>query len=557
MRSKQGFVFDPDIFYVVDFNAAANMPSIFDPDATLPERNLIISMIYQRHAQKLSDKPTDIGEAVSELSILLERMIETGEKGTIDGARSYKKGNLTVIIDSQNHDHENSNADNIAGETIKDTIALALYWNTKVTETKGRVRVLTNDPKTRIAAQDQPDCVIIKFNPEIYKGWRDVSNIPELCDYWRRDKIMTPDNFRQLTNGIILNPHEYVFFAPAENGANYDYGMIGRFDPDAGKIVPLKYLWNLRYTKPYNRYQAAALENECVCLASIQIGPAGCGKTRIASGAAIELSDFLNPQKFKSMDDSQKGKKSKSKGDRNDNRDKNDAKIMAAITAQFDADGEFCGVDIHGNERKPKLRPKEQQTFYAKECQVPEDSQEVPMFKGIILIPPRNMMGEHLIVPGDNRKKYEGMLGQYVDTAASILEARSDKRPGGFPLSDEDIVARAKAAVARMDILPPTEMNGRTLRGVWALDDETEFSTCADLTAALGRIDIGSHISFMGDPTQTNNRYGYIGNPIVRFCCQHASNPYVGIVWYPFDENYIVRPGGRAAMWGMHKLINL
>ncbi len=541
---QKEFVFEQGVYYVVDYNVALNMPQIFSPDARLPERRLIISMIFQRHGQKLRDKQSEAGEMASELSILLDKLVRDGKRSKIDGVNQYEIGNLHVIIDGR--DHIDQTLNNIAGETIKDTIALAIYWNTKVAETSGKVLIVTNDPNTRLGAQDKTGCVVRQFNPAIYKGWRDVSPEERLCDYWRRDKIMTLDNFAEFYPGLTLNPHEYVFFTDR----NDDFSMIGRLDPTVNKIVPLKYYQTLKWTKPYNRYQAAVLEGETLpkeqCIASFVAGPAGCGKTRLIAGVAIERSGILD-QRFDESEQAHQ-KKGRKKANR-----KVDEEAWNGITAAFEGeDDEFLGYDLEGNERRRK--PTKAPTFYDKPAQ-PQEPVETD-YRGIVLIPPERMLKEHLTVPGDNYAKYSGLLKQYQDTAASILEARGDKLPGGKLPTARDNLARAISAVRQMEILPLSEINGRTLAYIAMLFDECEFANSEDIYAALGRLDVGAHGSFSFDPTQYNNRYGWQGNPAVKISSRYAENPFVSIFWFPFgDESCIIRPGGKLAMWGTQQIV--
>ena len=102
-NNTNGFAFDPDTHYVVDYNAALNFPEFFDPDADLPERHLVISRIYQKSLHKMQDEESDRGIASNELANHLYELVEKGKKTRNDGAVEYHLQNLHVIFDYQDH----------------------------------------------------------------------------------------------------------------------------------------------------------------------------------------------------------------------------------------------------------------------------------------------------------------------------------------------------------------------------------------------------------------------------------------------------------------------
>ena len=183
--NPNGFAFDPDTHYVIDYNAALNFPEFFDPDADLPERHLIISRLYQKSLHKMQDEEYDRGIASNELANHLYELIEKGKKTRNDGAEEYHLKNLHVIFDYQNHPYK---GEELAGEHIKETITLAEYWSTQQPSVK-RVVILTNNPLMQISAIDRPNLQINMFSPAPYVGYRRTWN-KEAISYWRREKSM-------------------------------------------------------------------------------------------------------------------------------------------------------------------------------------------------------------------------------------------------------------------------------------------------------------------------------------------------------------------------------
>ena len=491
------FSFEPDIHYVVDLNAALNFPEIFDPDANLPERHLIISRIYQKSLHKMRDEETDRGISANELSLLLYNLIRNGKKMQNDGAEEYELGNLHVIFDYQDHPFEGKP---IAGEHIKETISLAEYWRKQ----KGikRVIILTNDPMMLVSAQDRAELEINMFSPSPYIGYRRIWD-EDAIFAWQKSKKMPLHLFQELLpNEEPLRPHEFVMF-----GKTNTFNHIGRYDPFREVIVPLTYYRKLQSQgiSPIGEMQAMAFEALMAPADEISVvilyGNAGAGKTFAAISAALAQTGLANT-KFTNapVEEPQRG----------------------------------------GNKRGRKNQHNDDVPTYAKNG----DGESYP-YQSIMVCPPDRMLGDKMAaVPGDERAKLAGKLNAYMDNIRAYLRLKGDKMEGGILPNERDLAYRAQSIMNQIEICPPGEINGRSFWNTFFICDEAQFNSLSQDKAFIERSDKGTKTALLGDPSQERNPYSWFGNPLARTVRYLGGDINVAIIRFD-GESDIKRPGAQ------------
>ena len=493
-----GFSFDPDIHYAVDLNAALNFPEFFDPDADLPERHLIISRIYQKSLHKMRDEGSDRGISANELAILLYNLIKEGRKKQNDGAEEYHLRNLHVIFDWQEHNYEGKT---IAGEHIKETIALAEYWRKQ--PTIKRIVILTNDPMMLISAQDRPHLEIHMFSPTPYIGYRRI-NDEEAIIYWQKAKKMPLYKFQELVpDAEPLRPHEFVLF-----GKTNTFNHIGRYDARKGEIVPLSYYRQLRGVTPIGELQAMAFEALMAPADEISVvilyGNAGAGKTFAAVAAALAQTGLANA---KFVDTTMGEAQSSRPGGKRSRK-----------SQQHDADSTMS-IRMNNGEEYP--------------------------YQSIMICPPDRMLGDKMAaVPGDERAKLAGKLNAYLDNIRAYLRLRRDKMEGGLLPTERDISARAQSIMNQVEICPPGEINGRSFWNTFFICDEAQFNSLSQIKAYIERCDSGTKLALCGDPSQISNPFGWHGNPLARAVRYLGNDASVAVIRFD-GENDIKRPGAQ------------
>jgi|GEM_PF-1973499 predicted ribonuclease YlaK len=557
-KKNEGIAITPDNYYVVDISAALNFPDLLDPNADLPERHLIIpKLCYQRSIKNFSKKDDAKGESACELSELINAVIKGGRTASYAGFEEYTLGKtLHVIFDTMDHPEERMKLGNISGDGIIDTLAVALHWKSKE-KFKGKVKVLSNDTTAELAALDVLDKRdVIFFELNAYSGWVDVSDNTEACLRWSISKKMSLTEFQELCPEYTLYPHEFVFFT--EDSAQYRIDMIGRYDGDKtsqnyGYIVPLEYYKTVNYTKPRNRYQACAIEAAAmppkVCLCSIQIGPAGSGKTRIALGVALEQSGLLDGKRDPAPTQ-EKGKKNK--GDRS----KRLAEIQDIEARQAEHallenyDEQPIGMDTQGKPRMvqpiapPGIRP----------LLTDRPPTANYLYDSVIFVPPKQMLYDLPPVPGDRLAKNIELLAPYRTIIPMILSEKNDKKQGGQFCNTSDNIYKTDQIIENIPVFVLGSISGQNFLNSYALHDEIQKETLTEIVTILERVDTGGKCALMGDPTQRTNRYGAAGSPAIRFTRLNAKSPYVAVMIYPHNNdeqttNCIERPGGKAAMF--------
>lgn len=491
------FSFESDIHYVVDLNAALNFPEIFDPDANLPERHLIISRIYQKSLHKMRDEETDRGISANELSLLLYNLIRNGKKMQNDGAEEYELGILHVIFDYQDHPFEGKP---IAGEHIKETISLAEYWRKQ----KGikRVIILTNDPMMLVSAQDRAELEINMFSPSPYIGYRRIWD-EDAIFAWQKSKKMPLYLFQELLpNAEPLRPHEFVMF-----GKTNTFNHIGRYDPFSETIVPLTYYRKLQSQgiPPIGEMQAMAFEALMAPADEISVvilyGNAGAGKTFAAISAALAQTGLANT-KFTnaSAEEPQRG----------------------------------------GSKRSRKNQHNDDVPTYAKNG----DGESYP-YQSIMVCPPDRMLGDKMAaVPGDERAKLAGKLNAYMDNIRAYLRLKGDKMEGGILPNERDLAYRAQSIMNQIEICPPGEINGRSFWNTFFICDEAQFNSLSQDKAFIERSDKGTKTALLGDPSQERNPYSWFGNPLARTVRYLGGDINVAIIRFD-GESDIKRPGAQ------------
>ena len=491
-----GFSFDPDIHYAVDLNAALNFPEFFDPDADLPERHLIISRIYQKSLHKMRDEGSDRGISANELSFLLYNLIRNGKKTQNDGAEEYELGNLHVIFDYQDHPYEGKA---IAGEHIKETIALAEYWRKQ----KGikKVIILTNDPMMLVSAQDRPHLEINMFSPTPYIGYRRIRD-EEAIYAWQKSKKMPLYKFQELLpDAEPLRPHEFVLF-----GKTNTFNHIGRYDATKECIVPLSYYRQLQGISPIGELQAMAFEALMAPADEISVvilyGNAGSGKTFAAISAALAQTGLANT-KFTNIPAEElprsNGKRNRKNQPRND-------------------DNAVFAKQVNGDDYP---------------------------YQGIMICPPDRMLGDKMAaVPGDERAKLASKLYAYMDNIRAYLRLKRDKMEGGILPTERDLSFRAQSIMNQIEICPPGEINGRSFWNTFFICDEAQFNSLSQIKAYIERCDSGTKLALCGDPSQISNPFGWHGNPLARAVRYLGNDPHVAVIRFD-GENEIKRPGAQ------------
>lgn len=537
------FTFDPEEAYVVDFRTALIAPSIFEADNHLGRRTLIISPLYQQLLAKKRKRHDDKGESANRLSRAILGLLQINPSIMADGVNRYEKGDITLIVDNNDRRGYTHLSNDIRGKAIRDAICLAAYWNANgKSKLSNKVELLTNDQDARLAAQGNAVC-IRDYEPEIYLGWRIVKD-EKLRGLWKQKgrRGMALAEFNEYLPNVTLNPHEFVFFTEKIKG---EYDMIGRYDASRQRIVPLTRYQRWEYTTPLNHFQAIAMEAIALpteeCKAIILIGPAGCGKTRLSVSCSVEAAGLFSSANLlaSSEGDGSRGRRRKDRRKADRKRDKEHLQEIRRNIA-----GE---EETEYDEKSAK-----DATFYqGKTSKNPTD----PLFKRIVAIPPQRMLGDHATLPGDNKQKYGGFVRQNKQCLMRIIAERKTKKPGGRILTEIEAEEIAERIAGQMEIVPTTEMSGDTYIKTGVLMDEAHFLSAAELRGSLGRIDQRSHAIYMGDPTQGDNRYDWYKNPIVSFSAQHAENPGVAIIWWPYDPALVQRPGGVAAMFGIDRII--
>ena len=493
------FSFDPDIHYVVDWDAALSFKEFFDPKADLPERHLIISRIYQNSLQKTRNEGSDHGISANELSFLLYELIKNGKKTQNGDAEEYELGNLHVIFDYQDHPYKGKA---IAGEHIKETIMLAEYWNKQ--PTVKRVVILTNDPMMQISAQDRPHLEICMFSPAPYSGYRRVNN-EDAISYWRKNKKMPLGMFQELLpDAEPLKPHEFVLF-----GKTNAFSHIGRYDARKDKIVPLSYYRKLRDITPISELQAMAFEALMAPADEIGVvilyGNAGSGKTFAAVAAALEQTGLANA-KFADAPSSDTPDSGRTNGKRGRKAKQHDDNSVVPICI--------------------------------------DDDEDFP-YRGIVICPPDRELGAVLPpVPGDIRKKFAGKTSPYRDAIRNYLRARRDKMPGGVLLTERDISARAQFILGQFEICPSGEINGRSFWNTFFICDEAQFSSLSEIKRDIERCDFRTKLALCGDPSQITNPFDWFGNALARAVRYLGNDTSVAVIRFDGEEN-IERPGAK------------
>ena len=502
-NNPNGFAFDPDTYYVVDYNAALNFPEFFDPDADLPERHLIIPRGYQKSLHKMQDEESDRGIASNELANHLYELIEKGKKTRNDGAVEYHLQNLHVIFDYQDHPY---NGKKLEGEHIKETITLAEYWSEQ--QSIKRVVILTNNPLMQISAIDRPNLQIHMFSPAPYTGYRRTWN-KEAIDFWRRSKCMSLDKWQEChPDAEPLHPHEFVLF-----GKTNAFGHIGRYNASRKMIVPLTYYRQLHGVTPIGELQAMAFEVLMAPADEISVvilyGNAGAGKTFAAVSTALAQSGMANA-KFTDVPGP-------------DTNDKNN----------------------RGNGRKRRKAQSSYGSGGIVESIMNQPSDEDYPYQSIILCPPDRMLGDKMApVPGDKRAKLVDKLDAYLDNIRNYLRSRGDKKTGGFPLSERDIATRATSILNNIELCTPGQINGRSFWDTFFICDEAQFNTLSQIKAYIERCDSGTKLALCGDPSQTKNPFGWHGNPLARAVRYLGKDDNVAIVYFD-GESEIKRPGAQ------------
>lgn len=502
-NNPNGFAFDPDTYYVVDYDAALNFPEFFDPDADLPERHLVISRIYQKSLHKMQDEESDRGIASNELANHLYELVEKGKKTRNDGAVEYHLQNLHVIFDYQDHPY---NGKKLEGEHIKETITLAEYWSEQ--QSIKRVVILTNNPLMQISAIDRPNLQIHMFSPAPYTGYRRTWN-GEAIDSWRRNKCMPLYKWQEYhPDAEPLHPHEFVLF-----GKTNAFGHIGRYNASRGTIVPLTYYRRLHGITPIGELQAMAFEALMAPADEISVvilyGNAGAGKTFAAISAALAQSGMAN------------------------------AKFTDVPSPDTN------GKNNRGNGRKGRKAQSSYGSDSIVESIMNQPSDENYPYQSIILCPPDRMLGDKMApVPGDKRAKLVDKLDAYLDNIRNYLRSRGDKKTGGFPLSERDIAARATSILNNIELCTPGQINGRSFWDTFFICDEAQFNTLSQIKAYIERCDSGTKLALCGDPSQTKNPFGWHGNPLARAVRYLGKDDNVAVVYFD-GESEIKRPGAQ------------
>ncbi len=492
-----GFSFDSDTHYAVDLNAAQDFPEFFDPKADLPERHIIISRIYQKRLYEMRNEGSDHGISANELSTLLYKLTTNGKKTQNGGAWEYKLGKLHVIFDYQEHPYEGKP---IAGEDIRETIALAEYWRRQ----KGikKVVILTNDPMMPVSAQDRAELEIDVFSPTPYIGYRRIHD--EEANYaWQKTKKMSLYEFQELLpDAEPLRPHEFVLF-----GKTNTFNHIGRYDSTKECIVPLSHYRQLQGISPIGELQAMAFEALMAPADEISVvilyGNAGAGKTFAAISAALAQTSlagikFTNAQ----FDDTSRGNSKRNRK----NQSRNDDRIIT-------------------------------HTKY-------DNSDEYP-YQSIIVCPPDRMLGDKMAaVPGDERAKLANKLNAYLDNIRAYLRLKCDRMEGGILPTERDLVYRAQSVMNKIEICPPGEINGRSFWNTFFICDEAQFNSLAQIKAYIERCDSGTKLALCGDPSQISNPFRWHGNPLARTVRYLSNDPYVAIIRFD-GESEIKRPGAQ------------
>ena len=547
------FIFQDDKYYILDFMTALRSPELFSPNAELPRRKFIISTLWAEMVNEYIGQSSDNGELAAELLGYIVDILRTGESEEIDDATRYNKGNISIIVD---HGKHNSGAisENIKRDAVKDLFHLANRW---YDPEHGRDNeILTADQSLPLAAQGQTKCPITFYDPEIYKGWRSVANIPELCAMWRRQKRLSLEELHSYLADTPC-PNEYFFFTETD-----DYNMIGRYDADERAIVPLKYYAQYQYIKPHNIYQAIAMESMSIpsCKIVFFVGPAGCGKTYIATGTSIEAMGAINPallaNRYSARPETNRSKKRRQGRNRRKANAKDDRRHEVEIEENIA--GKECDNNRTQNARKQTAQRAEATLFYEGKKRKKDNKQQslLPHIKHTTLVPPDRTLIDHLTLPGDNDKKYAGMVTQCFECARTMIAEHGDKGAEGKKLEDWEINDRAKTIVAQMTIKPASEIPGESLSGN-IIVEEAQFQSAAIIRNIESRAVDGKAI-FTADSTQRENRYEWHKAAVIRECIRHARNPQAAIVIWPYDDvNAIVRPGAKAAMFGMPTFLPL
>ena len=520
-KPSGAFTFKPDNHYIVDFSAALNFPEFFDPNANLPERHIIISRTYQRKLYDLRDENSDRGVAAYELSNLLDNLITEGTAEKNDGAMEYHLGNLHVIMDFTKRSpedkefREGQRAQTVLrdavrdsnGDNIKDAIMLAYHW--KKQNGIKHVVILTNDSLMKFSTQNLGDLDVCMFSPAPFVGYRRIVNQVTI-DYWRKSKDMPVDVFFDLEpDEEPLRPHEFVMFG--YNGSGNSFNHIGRYDARTKKIVRLRYYKDKEIPgapiKPAGETQAMAYEALMAPPEEIRLvilyGQAGTGKTYSAMDAGYKQSPLIH---------------------------------VKTSTADFTT----------GKARNGKQNRKQQQAMEAEgfmPASLPQADTSNCRYQYVAVCPPDRMLGDKMAaVPGDERAKLAGKMGPYYDNLRAILHADKDKEAGGELPDERGIAMRAKKIMDNIQIEPPGHISGRSLTDTFFICDESQFCSLAQIKSYIERVNTGSKMALLGDPSQISNPYGWYGNPLARAVRYLGNDPDVAII--RFDGNSkIIRPG--------------
>ena len=516
-KPSGGFTFKPDIHYIVDFSAALNFPEFFDPNANLPERHIIISRTYQRKLYDMRDENSDRGVAAYELSNLLDSLISNGKPEQNDGAMEYHLGNLHVIMDfkKRSPDDKEFREDKtlqevlkdaireINGDNIKDVIMLAFHW--KKQRRVNHIVILTNDSLMRFSTQNFRELEICMFSPAPYVGYRRIVS-QKTIDYWRKSKRMEVDAFYDFeSDDEPLHPHEFVMFGYHSSGNSFNH--IGRYDDRLKAIVPLRYYMNVPGIKPVGETQAMAYEALTAPADEIRLvalyGLAGTGKTYSAVEAAIKQSPLYE--------------------------------IKTPTPAE-----------LANKARNGKQSRKQQQALEAEGyllADLPQPGSNRYPYQHVAVCPPDRMLGDKMpAVPGDERAKLAGKMGPYYDNLCAILRANKDKGPGGELPDERGIAMRAKKILDNIQIEPPGHISGRSLTNTFFICDESQFNSLAQIKSYIERVNVGSKMALLGDPSQISNPYGWFGNPLARAVRYLANDPDVAIIRFD-GYSEIIRPG--------------
>ncbi len=517
-KPSGAFTFKPDNHYIIDFSAALNFPEFFDPNANLPERRIIISRTYQRKLYDMRDENSDRGVAAYELSNLLDNLITEGTAEQNDGAMEYTLGYLHVIMDFKKRSpddkefREDKNLQTVLkdtiretnGDNIKDAIMLAYHW--KKQRGVQHVVILTNDSLMKFSTQNLRDLDVCMFSPAPYIGYRRITNQATI-DYWKKSKQMPVDVFFDLEpEEEPLRPHEFVMFG--YNGSGNSFNHIGRYDAKTKAIVRLKYYKDKEIPgapiKPQGETQAMAYEALMAPAEEIRLvvlyGQAGTGKTYSAMDAGYKQSPLVS------------------------------VKVNPS--------------DFAGKAQNGKRNRKQQQAMEA-EGYMPAPSADTSKcrYQYVAVCPPDRMLGDKMAaVPGDERAKLAGKMGPYYDNLRAILHADKDKEAGGELPDERGIAMRAKKIMDNIQIEPPGHISGRSLTDTFFICDEAQFNSLAQIKSYIERVNTGSKMALLGDPSQISNPYGWYGNPLARAVRYLGNDPDVAII--RFDGNSkIIRPG--------------